>query len=95
MAIILACLLLWAAFEDDVCINEQVIALIPSDLQAAIRAAWSDNGGGGDVNPIENIGLIVCQCMDQLDIIPVNINSNGGSGSGVGRGEGAALQRRR
>ncbi len=28
----LACLLLWAAFEDDVHVNEQVISLIPSDL---------------------------------------------------------------
>jgi hypothetical protein len=32
VAIILARLLLWAAFEDDVRINEQVISLIPSDL---------------------------------------------------------------
>ena len=32
VAIILARLLLWAAFKDDVCVNEQVISLIPSDL---------------------------------------------------------------
>jgi hypothetical protein len=32
VAIILARLLLWADFENDVCVNEQVISLIPSDL---------------------------------------------------------------
>jgi hypothetical protein len=89
VAIILACLLLWAAFEDDVRVNEQVISLIPSDLRARIRAAWSVNGRGGDVNPIKKIGLIVSQRIDQLDIIPVNVDSNSGGGSGGrGRGEG-------
>ncbi len=32
VTIILARSLLWAAFEDDVRVNEQVISLIPSDL---------------------------------------------------------------
>jgi hypothetical protein len=92
----LAHLLLWAAFEDDVRVNEQVISLIPSDLQATIRAAWSNNGGGGDVNPIEKKGLIVSQCIDQLDIIPINVDSNGGGSSWEGgQGEGQALQRLR
>ncbi len=87
MAIILARSLLWAAFKDDVHVNEQVISLIPSDLRARIRAAWSINGGGSNVNSIKKIGLIVSQRMDQLDIIPINVDSNssGGSGRVLGR----------
>ncbi len=83
-------MLLWAAFEDDVRVHEQVISLIPSDLRARIRAAWFVNGGGGNANPIEKIGLIVSQRMDQLDIIPVNLDSisSGGGGRGQGWGKG-------
>jgi hypothetical protein len=88
VAIILACLLLWAAFEDDVHVHEQLISLIPSDLPARIRAAWSINWRGDNVNPIKKIGLIVSQCIDQLDIIPINVDSNSSGGDSRGGGEG-------
>jgi hypothetical protein len=67
--------------------NDQVVSLIPSDLGAKIKAAYA---GGGDVNPIEKIGLLVSQHMDQLDIVPVNVgsNNNDGSSGGAGGGEG-------
>jgi len=55
----------------------------------AYSAAYA---GGGYVNPIEKIRLLVSQRMDQLDIVPVNVGSNnndGGSG-GAGGGGGSA-----
>ena len=73
MGIILARSLLWAAYEVEVRMNDQVVSLILSDLGAKIKAAYA---GGGNVNPIEKIGLLVTQRMDQLDIVPVN---NGGN----------------
>ncbi len=79
--------LLWAAYEVEVRLNDQVVSLIPSDLGAMIKAAYA---GGGDVNPIEKIGLLVSQRMDQLDIVPVNVlggnNNDGGSGGAAGGG---------
>ena len=87
VGIVLARSLLWAAYEVEVCMNDQVVSLIPSDLGAKIKAAYA---GGGDVNPIEKIGLLVSQRMDQLDIVPVNVgsNNNDGSSGGAGGGEG-------
>ncbi len=81
--------LLWAAYEVEVCVNDQVVSLIPSDLGAKIKAAYA---GGGDVNLIDKIGLLVSQHMDQLDIIPVNVggNNNDGSSGGAGGGGGSA-----
>jgi hypothetical protein len=84
-------LLLWAAYEVEVRMNNQVLSLIPSDLGAKINSAYA---GGGNVNPIEKIGLLVSQRMDQLDIVPVNVlggnNNDGGSGAAMGGGGGSA-----
>ncbi len=94
VAIVLARLLLWAAYKVEVCMNNQVVSLAPSDLGARIKAAYAVGGG---VNPIEKIGLLVSQRMDQLDIVPVNVGGNnndggcggaGGSGSSAGGGVG-------
>ncbi len=73
VGIVLARSLLWALYEVEVRMNDQVVSLIPSDLGAKIKDVYA---GGGDVNPIEKIGLLVSQHMDQLDIVPVN---NGGN----------------
>ncbi len=36
--------------------------------------AWTNSGRGvDDVNPVEKIGLLVSQQMDQLDIVPVHL----------------------
>jgi len=87
---VLARSLLWALYEVEVRMNDQVVSLIPSDLGAKIKAAYA---GGGDVNPIEKIGLLVSQCMDQLDIVPVNVggNNNDGSCGRAGGGGGSAV----
>ena len=85
MGIILARSLLWAAYKKEVRTNNQVVSIIPSDLRARIKAAY----GGGDINPIDKVGLVVTQRMDQLEIFPVNFGSNnddGGSGGGGGGG---------
>ena len=86
VGIILARSLLWAAYEKEVRTNNQVLSIIPSDLGARIKAAC----GGGDVNPIEKVGLLVSQRMDQLEIFPVNFGGNndddGSSGGGGGGG---------
>jgi hypothetical protein len=89
VGIVLAQSLLWAAYEVEVCVNDQVVSLIPSDLGAKIKAAYA---GGGDVNLIEKIGLLVSQHMDQLDIVPVNVggNNNDGGSGGAGGGGGSA-----
>jgi len=90
VGIILARSLLWAAYEKEVRTNNQVLSIIPSDLGARIKAAC----GGGDVNPIEKVGLLVSQRMDQLEIFPVSGNNDhdgggsGGGGGGVGVGGG-------
>jgi len=81
VGIILARSLLWAAYEKEVRTNKKVISVIPSDLGARIKAVY----GGGDVNPIEKVGLVVSQRMDQLEIFPVSFgssNDDGGSGGG-------------
>lgn len=67
VGIVLARSLLWAAYEKEVRRNNQVLSIIPSDLGARIKAAYT-YAGGSDVNPIEKIGLLVSQHMDQLDI---------------------------
>ncbi len=68
--------------------NNQVVSLIPSDLGARIKAAYT---GERDVNSIEKIGLLVSQRRDQLDIVPVNLggNNNDGGSGGVGGGGGS------
>ena len=73
MTIILAQSLLWAAFEHDVRLNDKVVAIIPSDLRTKILDAWSNFGGVDNVNPMEKVGLMVSQRMDQLEIAPVNV----------------------
>ena len=75
VAVILARSLLWAAFEHDVRLNDKVVAIIPSDLQKKILVldAWSNFGGADNVNPMEKVGLMVSQRMDQLEIVPVNV----------------------
>ena len=83
VGIMLARSLLWAAYEVEVRTNDEVVSLIPSDLGARIKTAYA---GGGNVNPIEKIGLLVSQHMDQLDIVPVY--HDGGSGEGGGGGQG-------
>ncbi len=84
MGIILARSLLWAAHEKEVRTNNQVLSIILSDLGARIKAAC----GGGDVNPIEKVGLLVSQRMDQLEIFPVSGNNDhdGGGGNSGGGG---------
>jgi hypothetical protein len=79
--------LLWAAYEVEVRTNDEVVSLIPSDLGARIKTAYA---GGGNVNPIEKIGLLVSQHMDQLDIVPVYHDGDSGEGGGGGQGGGAA-----
>jgi len=81
IAIIFARLLLWAAFKSTVLYNGDAVSIIPSDLQKKILDAWAaarfvsgkQDGAddAGDFNPIEKIGLLVSQRMDQLDIVPV------------------------
>jgi hypothetical protein len=94
VAIILARSLLWAAFEPKtVLVNNVAVSIIPSDLRKKIMDAWTDSGrGADDVNPVEKIGLLVSQRMDQLDIVPVNLapdavvgheTSQGGGGEEV------------
>ena len=73
VAVILARSLLWAAFEHDVRLNDEVVAIIPSDLRKKILDAWSNFGGVDNVNPMEKVGLMVSQRMDQLEIVPVNV----------------------
>jgi hypothetical protein len=73
VAVILARSLLWAAFEHDVHLNDEVVAIIPSDLRKKILDAWSNFGGVDNVNPMEKVGLMVSQRMDQLEIVPVNV----------------------
>jgi hypothetical protein len=91
VGIMLARSLLWAAYEVEVRMNDQVVSLIPSDLGAKIKAAYA---GGGNVNPIEKIGLLVTQRMDQLDIVHVSKkvggNNNDGGSGGAGGGGGSA-----
>jgi len=73
VAVILAQSLLWAAFEHDVRLNNEVVAIIPSDLRKKILDAWINFGGVYHVNPMEKVGLMVSQRMDQLEIVPVNV----------------------
>ena len=73
VAVILARSLLWAVFEHDVLLNDEVVAIIPSDLRKKILDAWSNFGGVDNVNPMERVGLMVSQRMDQLEIVPVNV----------------------
>ena len=87
VGIILARSLLWAAYKKEVRTNNQmVVSIIPSDLGARIKAAY----GGGDVNPIEKVGLVVSQRMDQLEIFPVNFGGNNDDGGSSGRAAAAA-----
>ena len=79
VGIVLARSLLWAAYEKEVCTNNEVVSLMPSDLGARIKAACR----GGDVNPIEKIGLLVSQHMDQLDVVPVYHDGGGGGAAGA------------
>ena len=51
--------------------------------------AWTNSGrGNDDVNPIEKIGLLVSQQMDQLEIVPVNVALDAVVGQDTSQGGG-------
>jgi hypothetical protein len=59
-------------------VNGNAVSIIPSALRKKMLDAWAAvwfmaAGGAddGDFNPIEKIGLLVSQHVDQLDIVPV------------------------
>jgi len=94
VAIILARSLLWAACEPETVKMQNVaVSLLPSDLRKKIIEAWMNSRGAGigDVNPIEKIGLLVSQRMDQLDIIPVNVVPDAAVGGEQGVAGGAEV----
>jgi hypothetical protein len=77
-------------------VNDVAVSIIPSDLRKKIMEAWTNSGrGNDDVNPIEKIGLLVSQRMDQLEIVPVNVALDavvGQETSQGGGGEEARIQ---
>ena len=90
VAIILARSLLWAMFEPEtVRVNDVAVSIIPSDLRKKIMEAWTNSGrGNDDVNPIEKIGLLVSQRMDQLEVVPVNVALDAVVGQDTSQGGG-------
>ena len=97
VAIILARSLLWASFELTIHVKEREVNVIPSGLRTNILAAWAaaspGRGVGVQDNPIEKVGLLVSQRMDQLDIVPTNVcNDDENNGGGVGGGGQEAVE---
>jgi hypothetical protein len=82
IAVIFARALLWASFEPSIRVNDEVLRLIPQSLQRKILSACAQHiplWGEGS-NPIEKIGLLVGQRMDQLEIYPMTlVDVTGGS----------------
>jgi hypothetical protein len=63
VAIILARSLLWAAFEPEtVLVNDVAISIITSDLRKKIMDTWTNSGRRvDDVNSVKKIGFLVSQ----------------------------------
>ncbi len=63
------------------------------DAWAAARFVAAGGADDGDFNPIEKIGLLASQCMDQLDIVPVlNVVQDEEGGRDDGEQQPAAQQ---